>query len=54
MRNKEIMRVEFFGRKKENKTGFNYRIEQVLYCKDLGDAIDQLEEKYIVHEVINY
>lgn len=54
MRKPEIMRVDFIGRKKENNTDFNYKITQNLYCKDLGDAIEKLEEKYIVKEVINY
>lgn len=55
MRTEKTLRVEFIGRKKTNRNeDFNYLITQVVGARDLGDALDKLEEKYIVKEVINY
>lgn len=53
MRNK-TMRIEFIGRKKTNRMeDFNYYISQCVYSNDLGDAILELEKKYVVVEVLN-
>lgn len=55
MKREKIMRVKFIGRKKTNRVEtFNYFIQQNVFANDLGDAIEKLEQKYIVTETLEY